>query len=129
MTKETKMADGDVKVLAAEMMSAFEAYRQANDERLSEIEQKGSADTLLDDRLRRLDRRIDQLSLKAARPDGEPAAGSQTERDAAWSRYLRSGDESGLSRLDLKALSAGTDDQGGYTAPPELDRLIEARLM
>ena len=29
----------------------------------------------------------------------------------------------------MKALSAGTDDQGGYTAPPELDRLIEARLM
>ncbi|MEL7453847.1 MAG: phage major capsid protein, partial [Pseudomonadota bacterium] len=40
-----------------------------------------------------------------------------------------SGDESGIARLDLKSLNAGTDDQGGYVAPPELDQLIEGRLM
>ena len=130
MTKETKMAGTDVKSLAADMMAAFEAYKQANDARLSEIESKGAADTLLDEKLKKIDRRLDQLSLKAARPaDGAPASEADGERSQAWSRYLRTGDESGLSRLDMKAFSAGTDDQGGYTAPPELDRLIEARLM
>ena len=112
------------------MMAAFEAYKEANDARMAEIESKGVADTLLDEKLKKIDRRLDQLSLKAARPaDGAPASEADGERSQAWSRYLRTGDESGLSRLDMKAFSAGTDDQGGYTAPPELDRLIEARLM
>ena len=130
MTKETKMAGSDVKSLTADMMAAFEAYKQANDTRLAEIEAKGAADTLLDAKLKKIDRRLDQLSLKAARPfDGAPASEAEGERSEAWSRYLRTGDESGLSRLHVKSFSAGTDDQGGYTAPAELDRLIEARLM
>ncbi len=128
MTKETKMAGSGSKALAADMMATFEAYKVANDERLTEMERKGAADTLLDDKLHKLDKRLDALSLKAARPDvaAAPETGAHNE---AWSRYMRAGDESGLARLDTKALSAGTDDQGGYVAPPELDRLIEARLM
>lgn len=122
------MVGGESKALAAEMMATFEAYKNANDERLNDIESKGASDTLLDEKLRRLDKRLDALSLKAAQPD--IAAGPDlAEHNEAWSRYMRAGDESGLARLDTKALSAGTDDQGGYVAPLELDRLIEARLM
>ncbi len=128
MTKETKMVDGEAKALAAEVMATFEAYKTANDERLSEIESKGASDTLLDDKLRKLDKRLDALSLKAARPD-MLVTPEIKEHNQAWARYLRAGDESGLARLDTKALSAGTDEQGGYVAPPELDRMIEARLM
>lgn len=128
MTKETKMAGGEPAVLNAEMMAAFEAYKAANDQRLNEIEAKGAADTLLDDKLRKLDKRLEALSLKAARPEAGVSPEASAHNDA-WSRYLRAGDESGLARLDVKALSAGTDDQGGYVAPQELDRLIEARLM
>ncbi len=130
MNRETKMAASEPAPGASDMMAVFEAYKQANDERLAEIEAKGSADTLITEKLAKLDRRIDQLSLKAARPDdAAPSQAAKGAQDEAWSRYLRSGDESGLARLDVKALSAGTDDKGGYTAPPELDRLIEARLM
>lgn len=130
MNRETKMAASEAAPGASDMMAVFEAYKHANDERLAEIEAKGSADTLIDEKLAKLDRRIDQLSLKAARPDDAgPSPAASGAQDEAWSRYLRSGDESGLARLAVKALSAGTDDQGGYTAPPELDRLIEARLM
>ena len=46
-----------------------------------------------------------------------------------WSSYLRSGDERGLSRLNTKSLNMGDDAEGGYVAPPQLDRLIEARLL
>ncbi|HIG21272.1 MAG TPA: phage major capsid protein [Henriciella marina] len=129
MTKETKMAAEAGTAATADVMAAFEAYKQANDERLAEIEAKGTHDPLLDAKLKKLDRRLDEISLKAARPDEASPALSGTEQGEAWLRYLRSGDESGLARLDVKSLSAGTDDQGGYTAPPELDRLIEARLM
>ena len=129
MTKETKMAADAGTAATAEVMAAFEAYKQANDERLAEIEAKGTHDPLVDAKLKKLDRRLDEISLKAARPVEASPATTGTEQGEAWSRYLRSGDESGLARVDVKSLSAGTDDQGGYTAPPELDRLIEGRLM
>lgn len=128
MTKETKMATREDAGATAEMMAAFEAYKDANDQRLSEIEGKGASDPLLDAKLKKLDRRIDEISLKAARPEQGQAERANGEHGQAWARYIRSGDESGLSHLDVKSLSAGTDDQGGYTAPPELDWLIEARL-
>ncbi len=129
MTKETKTAPG--KGGEYELMAAFEAYKAANDARLSEIETRGASDPLIDDKLSKLDKRLDALGKQLARPDlGAPDADPvASEHKSAWSTYIRRGDESGLARLDTKALSVGTDAQGGYVAPAELDRLIEARLM
>ncbi|MEM6899464.1 MAG: phage major capsid protein [Pseudomonadota bacterium] len=131
MTKETKMAKaGRQKSDAADAFAAFEVYKQANDARLAEIEKRGHADPLVDDRLARIDKRLEALSLKSSRAElvgsDEPR---DTEHSQSWQRYLRAGDESGIARLDVKSLSAGTDDQGGYVAPPELDQLIESRLL
>lgn len=131
MQKETKMAAGK-KAEMADILATFEAFKQANDERLQDLEKKGDSDPLTDERLMRIDRRLEALSLKMARPEAGSSAAldeADSARNEAWSRYLRSGDESGISRLDTKALNTGTDDQGGYVAPPELDRLIESRLM
>jgi len=129
MTQETKMnpANGQSD---ADLMAAFDAYKSANDARLAEIERRGEADPLTDERLARIDRRLEALSLKAAGPHNGIATAQEvdTAQTEAWQRYLRSGDESGLARLDTKSLNTGTDEQGGYIAPPELDRLIEARL-
>ena len=129
MTKETKMAGPKPEV--AEMMAAFEAFRQANDARLAEIEAKGASDPLTDERLARIDQQLEALSLKMARPEigAGPAGREDDARSEAWAHYLRTGDDSGMARLDVKALNTGTDAQGGYVAPPELDRLIEARLL
>ncbi|KCZ85861.1 phage major capsid protein, HK97 family [Hyphomonas adhaerens MHS-3] len=129
MTKETKMAGGN-KAAEADLMAAFEAFREANDARLAEIESKGASDPLTDERLSRIDRRLEALSLKMARPEAGAAPAAEPDaRTEAWGRYLRQGDDSGLAKLDVKALNTGTDAQGGYVAPPELDRLIEARLL
>ena len=132
MSKETKMANGSrSKFAQVDVMAGFEAYKQANDQRLGEIERRGQSDPLTDERLARIDRRLEALSLKAARPElGEAGIPTEvvSERTAAWQRYMRAGDESGLARLDVKSLSEGTPDQGGYVAPPELDLLIESRL-
>jgi len=130
MTKETKMASSEASALTADLMAAFEAYKQANDARLAEIEAKGGADTLTSEKLARIDRRLNELAVKSAAPTLTPGKGFEDTdpRREAWTRYLRAGDESGLARLDTKSLEAGTPEQGGYIAPPELDRLIEARL-
>ena len=50
-----------------DVMSVFEAYKQANDERLAAIE-KRKADPLLEEKMARMDARLDSLTLKAARP-------------------------------------------------------------
>lgn len=126
MTRETKMAKADT----AEMMAVFEAYRQANDARLAEIEKKGAADPLSDEKLARIDRRLEALSLKMARPDaGAGADPAEDEHREGWTRYLRTGDDSAIAGRELKSLNTGTGSEGGHVAPPELDRLIEARLM
>jgi len=145
MTLETKMgaaanagANDDLRAVSAQIMTAFEDFKEVNDARLAEIEKRGAADPLLDEKLGRIEaaldkqqNRLDRFSLDAARP----AVGknglehvANTEHKSAWDGYLRSGDDSGLARLDTKALTQATDAQGGYVAPAELDRLIEARL-
>jgi HK97 family phage major capsid protein len=126
MTRETKMAKADT----AEMMAVFEAYRQANDARLAEIEKKGAADPLSDEKLARIDRRLEALSVKMARPEaGGGADPAEDEHREGWTRYLRTGDDSALAGRELKSLNTGTGSEGGHVAPAELDRLIEARLM
>ena len=122
----------ETKSLESQLLAEFEAFKAANDERLSAIEAK-TADVLLDEKVSRIDRSLsetksalDRLAMSAHAPlvedEGEPAP-------QGWSAYLRSGDERGVSRLDMKSLNAGTESEGGYIAPPQLDRLIEARLL
>jgi len=128
--KETKAAPasgGDA------LLRAFEEFKAANDARLDAIE-KRRADVLLEEKVDRIDRAlseqkslIERAALAGRRPGlaADPAA---SEHKSAWHAYLRRGDISALTQFEAKALSAGVDADGGYTAPPELDRMVEARL-
>lgn len=142
MTIETKMnapsgAKADARAIAAEMMAAFEALKAANDARIEEIEKRGAADPLLDAKLKKIETSLDRqrsalerLALEQARPAiGDDPRKCDPEHKSAWSAYMRKGDDSGIARLDLKSVNVGTEAQDGYVAPPELDRLIEQRLM
>ncbi|MAP96620.1 MAG: phage major capsid protein [Ponticaulis sp.] len=128
---ETKQTT-DTSALEAQLLAEFEAFKSANDERVAAIEAK-TADVLLDEKVARIDRSLaetksalDRLAMKAALPvvDDERETVPQ-----GWSAYLRAGDERGVSRLDTKSLNLGDDTEGGYLAPPQLDRMIEARLL
>ena len=118
-------------------MSAFEAFREANDRRLDEIEKKLSADVVTRDKVDRINKAmdeqkkaIDQLVLKKARPalGGDAASLEQLEHKAAFENYIRRGDESGLRALEEKAFSTGTASDGGYLVPNETDSEIGRRL-
>jgi HK97 family phage major capsid protein len=141
MTIETKMnapsgAGVDTRAIAVEVMAAFEALKSANDARIDEIEKRGSSDPLIDAKLKRIEASLDRqrtalerLALEQARPAmGEDPRKTDPEHKSAWAAYMRKGDDSGIARLDLKSLNVGTEAQGGYVAPPELDRMIEQRL-
>jgi HK97 family phage major capsid protein len=124
-----------------EFMEAFEAFKDVNDRRLGEIEQKLTSDVVTRDKMDRINRAmdeqkkvLDQLALKKARPPlGAMRAGAELspeamEHKAAFDAYVRRGEEQGLRELEAKAMSAGTGADGGYLVPPETDTEIGRRV-
>ncbi|MGH6951904.1 MAG: phage major capsid protein [Vitreimonas sp.] len=114
-------------------MRAFEEFKAANDARLDAIERK-NGDVLLEEKVERIDRAlaeqkslIERAALAGRRP-GLAADPAVCEHKSAWNAYLRRGDVTALAQFEAKALSVGSDADGGYVAPPELDRMIESRL-
>jgi HK97 family phage major capsid protein len=147
--KETKTASGSPEARSAmhEMMAAFEAFKGANDARLSEIEKKASADALLEEKVARIDQavgqaqaRLDRALSESRRPAVEgglapsvSAFGRSTspnggglEAKAAFEGYVRTGRELGL---EVKAGLSSAPTSGGYVVPAETERAIERRLM
>jgi HK97 family phage major capsid protein len=128
----------DAVVTHGELLRAFEAFKETNDERLAG-ERRGG-DVLTEEKLARINasldahqRFIDEATLKSARPmlgrDGERAASfAQREHKAAFDAYVRAGESSGLRALETKAMSVGSNPDGGYLVPVELEHEIGRRL-
>lgn len=123
-----------------EFMQAFEGFKQANDERLTQIEKHVGADVLTVEKVERLNRAmdeqkaaLDQYVLKQARPalGGEARSslgGVVQEHKQAFDNYARRGDEQALRGLEQKAHSYGSGPDGGYLVPSELETAIGTRL-
>lgn len=118
-----------------EFMTAFESFKEANDQRLGEIEARMSADVLTSEKVERIakamdeqKRALDTLALKRLRPalGREPAL--PDEHKAAFEAYMRSGDDRQLRALDTKAMSYGSGQDGGYLVPAETEAEIGRRL-
>jgi HK97 family phage major capsid protein len=134
---EVKAVTGEVGAAFDEFMRTFEAFKDANDERIEQIERKSGADGLTVDKLQRLDevleetrKRVDGLALKSARPGmgGAVVSGPALEHKAAFESYVRKGAEQTLRGLEQKALSVGSDPDGGYLVPDETERVINAKV-
>jgi HK97 family phage major capsid protein len=114
-----------------EFMSAFEAFKSANDQRLDQIEQRMSADVVTVDKVDRINRaldkqqdRLDELTMKSHRPalagSGARAHGTgESEHKQAFDAYVRKGETTALVDIEAKALSVGSDPDGGYLVPDE----------
>ncbi len=140
--KETKTASGTPEARAAmhEMMAAFEAFKGANDARLDEIERKASADTLLEEKVARIDQavtsaqaRLDRVVSEGRRPELGTGSGAlrtasvmHGEEKAAFDGYLKTGSGFGL---ELKAGLSTASNSAGYVVPEQTERAIERRLM
>ena len=133
---ETKAFDSGMAAAFEDFMSAFEAYKDANDARLADIERRGSADVVTEEKLARIDRALDDqkrtldtLAFKKARaPLGRQATVPDGVHAQAFDAYVRRGDEAGFRGAEMKAFSAGSDPDGGYLVPDELDTEIGRRL-
>ncbi len=134
MTKETKMAapSGEVRNALADFLCTFEAFKEANDDRLAQIERKSASDVITAEKVDRINSALtrqqailDRLALNDQRA---PLGGALTimadERKSAFETYMRTGDTSAL--IETKDLSVGGD--GGFIVAPETEELIDTRL-
>lgn len=142
--------------------TSFDEFKKVNDERLKEIESKGTADPLLDEKLEKINdhieaaqKRLDDYELASKRQGRVAVDANGVEIDLdkkaqdwinpvarargiqmpdfdakaledytkSFERYLRK-DERGLSIDESKALSVGSDPDGGYVVTPDMSGQI-----
>jgi HK97 family phage major capsid protein len=118
---ETKAGPPPADTPFATLMTAFEEFKRSNDQRIKDIEKRGSADVLTEEKVTRLNQAldsakaaIDRANLERARPrleGGRPDAGD--EYKDAFAAYVKRGEE--------KALRIGSNPDGGYLVPSETD--------
>lgn len=125
----------EIKTAFTEFLESFESFKTANDARLAGLEKRG-ADVLHEEKVARIDaaldeqkQKLDALMLAAQRPLAgagikafDPAGAG---KKAAFDRYVRRGDGPGL---EVKAMSEGSNTDGGYTVPLEIERTIDRVL-
>ena len=131
-----------------ELYRSFELFKEANDERLRDIEAKGAADPLTEMKVNRLNERFDQIETALRRSargtetksdEQQEAAAFAVERKhnyhgeldvktyrhykAALNSYLRK-NNAGSNMEEIKALSVGSDPDGGFAVPPDMNGRI-----
>ncbi|MGC5889701.1 phage major capsid protein [Enterobacter roggenkampii] len=122
----------DVEQVAQELQVKFDDFRSKNDKRIDALESEkgklaGEVETL-NEKLTELDNLKSDLEAELAaikRPGGSPQQSkAATEHKTAFMQFMRKGDDDGLRDLERKALQVGSDEDGGYAVPEELDRSI-----
>ncbi|MCG6489736.1 phage major capsid protein [Vibrio parahaemolyticus] len=125
----------DVSEVANELKSSFEEFQTKNNKRIDAIEsEKGklaeSVETL-NGKLSELDELKSSLEAELAavkRPGGGGANKDVAEHKGAFELFVRKGKDDGLAELEQKAMQIGSDPDGGYAVPEELDRNIISAL-
>ncbi len=162
MSEEIKKAVGAVE----QINIAFEEFKKANDERLAQIEAKGSADVVTEAKLQKIEADLekaqkiaDEAALAAKRQSrvvtdehgnvldldrkaqewasmnarrrgavvGSFGAADMDAYKAAFDTFLRKGEEV-MGPDERKALSVGTDPDGGYVVNPDLSGRIVMKV-
>jgi len=141
--------EDQVKTAVEAMAGAFEEFKKVNDDRLAQIESKGSADPLLEEKLAKIEGDLDRfesvnqkLTQQQKHSEGFEAKLNEIEtmlkrpanvmeaKDVdlslkAWDSFMRKG-ESHMDEMELKALTVGTAATAGNLAPAEyVEELIK----
>jgi HK97 family phage major capsid protein/HK97 family phage prohead protease len=148
----TNMTKDTTAVAVSDLGRAFESFKEANDQRLREIERKGAADPLTELKVNRLNERFDQLETALQRspregmkPDdhkeaeifarerkghfhGELDLHAYRQYKSALGHYLRK-NNAGNNIDEIKALSVGSDPDGGFAVPPDMNGRIASLIL
>ncbi len=119
------------------LQKAFEDFKIANDARLKQIEAKGHADPLLENKVDTINAAITNLEAEIVKMKTVNSGGGVSDQDraraahrTAFNAFTRQGIDAGLRDLEIQAaMSVGTSADGGFTVPVELDRNIQALML
>lgn len=120
----------DIDDVAEALGKKFDEFKKTNDKRIEGLEEEkgklsGQVDTL-NEKLGELDELKTALEKELSglkRPDGTGTKAA-SEHKTAFMQFVRKGVDTGLGELQAKALQIGSDADGGYAVPEELDRSI-----
>lgn len=134
MTLQTKHVSVEEKAMVSDLLHTFEVFKSENDARLDAIEKRGHSDPLQDDKMRRLEARMneqksamDRLAIGVARGDNNNRTQAQDlEHKQEFEQYMRAGI---LTAPEGKALSSDNNTDGGYTVPTTIESTIDRALM
>ncbi|GGC87383.1 phage major capsid protein [Halopseudomonas salina] len=125
---------GELRTALTELGAAFQEFKKSNDERLEKLS-KGAPDPLMEGKVDALNAKLTELeafkkatedNLKKKNRPGTSGADTETtaEHRKAFEGYVRKGRDDGLRELEQKAINLGTNEDGGFAVPEELDRNI-----
>jgi HK97 family phage major capsid protein len=139
------MDNNEVKTAVETLGKTFESFKEANDERLAQVEAKGTADPVTEAKLSKIEKDMDkfadmEISMKAqaetqkqnqesmakletiiSRPGFGNDSKIESKQVQVFDKWLRKGKEN-LSPDEVKVLTVGNDSTAGYLAPPEYVR-------
>ncbi len=131
---ESKAMSPEARTAYDQFMRGFESFKAENDQRLREIETRGHTDILSEEKVDRINHALDEqrtlidsLVLRQARPaigGAPPRSGVQLQHKQAFDGYIRKGESAQLAALEAKALSIGSNPDGGYLVPPEVENAV-----
>jgi len=132
---ETKsVASPEAAAAYEQLMRNWETFKETNEQRLADVEKRGSADVIVEDKLGRINKSLDEhkqlidsMIVKQSRPaigGGQPRSAASLQHKAAFEAYVRKGEAGPLAALEAKALSIGSSPDGGYLVPPETEAAV-----
>jgi len=141
------MDNNEVKSAVETLGKTFESFKETNDERLKQIEAKGSSDPITENKLSKIEKDLDKVadmekSMKAqaeyqkasqdqmarletiiSRPDFGKGSPVESKQRQVFDKWMRKGKEN-LTPDEVKVLTVSNDNTAGYLAPPEYVREI-----
>lgn len=122
--QDTGNDTAEIKAAVAEVMGAFSEMHDTLQKELDEIKKTGVADPLTKEKIDKLaeaqtkhEARVNELRALATRPAIGGSDPKADEAKAALVHYMKTGSTEKLAALDTKALSAGSNPDGGFMVP------------
>lgn len=115
----------EIKAAVDDLGTAFHQFKEANDRRLDEIERRQSADVVSEEKVTRINGELDRLQGRleklSALSRRSPLASTiemndHSDQKTAFNAFVRKGEQ----MFEGKALSVGSDPDGGYSVPDYL---------
>jgi HK97 family phage major capsid protein len=144
--KDASGGAGDITNVIENINRSFEELKQKNDAALAETK-RGFDDVVRKDEVKRISDAIGEMDVKRKELENEIVALKRTNHAAAgeqksaerldyekrFNEWFRKGEsrdftERDLRDLERKALSVGSEPDGGFTVLPEIDQAIDATI-